>query len=46
MIFTNSGLVILDEEAIYVVNVQAQGLDLTTLYIRCVTALTRYLQPW
>jgi gluconolactonase len=31
MIFTKSGLVILDEEAIYLANIQAQGLDLTTL---------------
>jgi gluconolactonase len=31
MIFTKSGLVILDEEAVYLANIQAQGLDLTTL---------------
>jgi gluconolactonase len=31
MIFTKSGLVILDEEAIYLANIQAQGLDLITL---------------
>ncbi|KIK36698.1 hypothetical protein CY34DRAFT_811073 [Suillus luteus UH-Slu-Lm8-n1] len=30
MIFTKSGLVILNEEAIYLANIQAQGLDLTT----------------
>jgi gluconolactonase len=30
MIFTKSGLVILDEEVIYLANIQAQGLDLTT----------------
>ncbi|KAG2067573.1 calcium-dependent phosphotriesterase [Suillus decipiens] len=29
MIFTKSGLVILDEEAIYLANIQAQGVDLT-----------------
>jgi gluconolactonase len=31
IIFTKSGLVILNEEAIYLANIQAQGLDLTTL---------------
>ncbi|KAG1741010.1 hypothetical protein EDB19DRAFT_753460 [Suillus lakei] len=31
MIFTKSGLVILDEEAIYLANIQAQGLNLVTL---------------
>jgi gluconolactonase len=31
MIFTKSGLVILDEEAMYLANIQAQGLDLATL---------------
>ncbi|KAG1741017.1 hypothetical protein EDB19DRAFT_1828395 [Suillus lakei] len=31
MIFTKSGLVILDEEAIYLANIQAQGLNLATL---------------
>jgi gluconolactonase len=29
MIFTNSGLLILDEERIYLVNILAQGIDLT-----------------
>lgn len=31
MIFTNSGLVILDEETMYLANIQAQGLNLATL---------------
>ncbi|KAG2143162.1 hypothetical protein BD769DRAFT_1625719 [Suillus cothurnatus] len=31
MIFTKSGLVILDQDAIYLANIQAQGLDLATL---------------
>ncbi|OJA16434.1 hypothetical protein AZE42_03800 [Rhizopogon vesiculosus] len=31
MIFTKSGLVILDEETIYLANIQAQGVDLITL---------------
>ena len=29
MIFTKSGLLILDEERIYLANIQAQGIDLT-----------------
>jgi gluconolactonase len=31
MIFTKSGLVILNEEAIYLANIQAQGVDLVTV---------------
>jgi gluconolactonase len=31
MMFTKSGLVILDEEAIYLANIQAQGVDLATV---------------
>ena len=31
MMFTKSGLVILDEEAIYLANIQAQGVNLTTV---------------
>ncbi|CCM02135.1 uncharacterized protein FIBRA_04212 [Fibroporia radiculosa] len=31
MMFTKSGLVILDEETLYLVNIQAQGISLTTL---------------